>query len=752
MAGGNLGISNLDIPCEQPFLNVINHGERWATYLTTSPWGLTSEETGIQLDTDGWPTSLTPSGIITGTISNGSGGAGTILNVTGVTSGFLWVGGTISGTGVTGGTKITAFGTGNGGTGTYVISVSQNVTSTTITEVPVFDAIGCGGIMSNNGGYPAGHYGVTFTGTGTLDFPNVKMGSSNITNPTSNRYELDANGDGSGFFVAITSTAASPNHVRAIRIFRMSDIGGGNPTGYEALLASGQVINPKYIERFSGMKNFRFMNWSHADGSSDLPGGYPNAGSDGICVTWAARPTLATSLWNSQAYTVYSTVYANGQYIGPFTPIEAWCQLCNLTGADGWFQHPNLVDNTYIDGFADLVHANLNAPLKAYIVYSNEVFFNTDLNATILANSPQALAALPSDPPGTFTMGFDYWCLMTTVIADRWKTRWGADASRVVAMMDFPSYGDISGFNNTNAAWTGAVASHLDGGSIAPYISSFAFPHEWYRRPDGGFNAFFSQMLVGDQLLYGTSPPSTGGTSTAYTLTTTAGGSGMAANRSTPGAVPATPADGTQVMGLFHVNNGATPTLRVDGGNIYPIQVIAGTALAAGSYGPTGAQTAPALFVFDAVAAAWVTTNPGWPGGYVQQTIDQATTAYNNLKAAYPGLTFASYEGGLQLFPAYFGVVDTACETFLASCNADSRMTDVCLALLNRWRTLTGNALFNWFGDVSVANPFGSFGVLTYLAEPDTPKYLALMSFLGSTTPASPTTTNLAPNALMISY
>jgi hypothetical protein len=67
--------------------------------------------------------------VVTGAITT------TTLTVTAVSSGTLRVGQTISGTGVTGGTTITALGTGTGGTGTYIVSVSQSVTSTTITAV-----------------------------------------------------------------------------------------------------------------------------------------------------------------------------------------------------------------------------------------------------------------------------------------------------------------------------------------------------------------------------------------------------------------------------------------------------------------------------------------------------------------------------------------------------------------------------------------------------------------------------------------
>jgi hypothetical protein len=69
---------------------------------------------------------------VTGEIST------TTLTVTAVTKGHLFPGVTISGSGVTAGTKITAFGTGTGGAGTYTVSASQTVASTTITaKLPV---------------------------------------------------------------------------------------------------------------------------------------------------------------------------------------------------------------------------------------------------------------------------------------------------------------------------------------------------------------------------------------------------------------------------------------------------------------------------------------------------------------------------------------------------------------------------------------------------------------------------------------
>lgn len=55
--------------------------------------------------------------------------AGTVLTLSGTIQGVFAVGMTLQGTGVTNGTTIVSFGTGNGGIGTYNLSVSQTVST-----------------------------------------------------------------------------------------------------------------------------------------------------------------------------------------------------------------------------------------------------------------------------------------------------------------------------------------------------------------------------------------------------------------------------------------------------------------------------------------------------------------------------------------------------------------------------------------------------------------------------------------------
>ena len=76
--------------------------------------------------------------------------APTTLNVTAVSSGTLYLGQTIQGTGISVNTMITALGTGSGGTGTYTVSNSQNISSETMyalnfTQIPTTDGAFSGG-------------------------------------------------------------------------------------------------------------------------------------------------------------------------------------------------------------------------------------------------------------------------------------------------------------------------------------------------------------------------------------------------------------------------------------------------------------------------------------------------------------------------------------------------------------------------------------------------------------------------------
>jgi len=144
---------------------------------------------------------ITAGATFTGSIS------GTTLTVTAITGGAVNVGQVISGTGITGGTSITALGTGAGGLGTYTVSVSQTVASTTITAVATPGVITVATAPANNDQ-------VVFSTTGTLPTGITAGTAYYVVNRTSTTFQISATSGGtaintSGFSQTGTHTATS---------------------------------------------------------------------------------------------------------------------------------------------------------------------------------------------------------------------------------------------------------------------------------------------------------------------------------------------------------------------------------------------------------------------------------------------------------------------------------------------------------------------------------------------------------------
>lgn len=149
--------------------------------------------------------------VVTGSISS------TTLTVTAVTSGTLAVGVALSGTGVTAGTTITALGTGTGGAGTYTVSASQTVSSTTIT---------------------AGKASIDFTGI--PDWARrITISMAGLSNVGPNAIMLRVGSSGSGYEVAgYVSTGTS---------FTNSAIGvNSGATGFNLFGSSDTGTNPAF--------------------------------------------------------------------------------------------------------------------------------------------------------------------------------------------------------------------------------------------------------------------------------------------------------------------------------------------------------------------------------------------------------------------------------------------------------------------------------------------------------------------------
>jgi len=138
-------ITNGTIAAGQSLFSVGVTNETVITALGTGTGGIGTYTINLsQTLTSRQMNSATVGAQVTGSIST------TTLTVTAVASGTLFVGQTIQGTGVTALTIITALGTGSGGVGTYTVSTSQTVSSTTLyglnfSQLPSTDGAFTGG-------------------------------------------------------------------------------------------------------------------------------------------------------------------------------------------------------------------------------------------------------------------------------------------------------------------------------------------------------------------------------------------------------------------------------------------------------------------------------------------------------------------------------------------------------------------------------------------------------------------------------
>lgn len=183
--------------------------------------------------------------------------SGTVMTVTAVSAGTIVVGQTVFGTGVTENTTITSFGSGSGGVGTYNVSASQTVASTSISCIGVFrDTPLTGGsgtgataniVIANNRVYSVAivnegvNYAVGDTLSATLSGStngiatiSAVTGGSNYTNGTYTSVPLTG-GTGSG---AQATIVVASNAVSSVTI---TNVGSGY-TVSDAMSASATLL------------------------------------------------------------------------------------------------------------------------------------------------------------------------------------------------------------------------------------------------------------------------------------------------------------------------------------------------------------------------------------------------------------------------------------------------------------------------------------------------------------------------------
>ncbi|WP_278921413.1 MULTISPECIES: hypothetical protein [Pseudophaeobacter] len=107
--------------------------------------------------------------------------------------------------------------------------------------------------------------------------------------------------------------------------------------------AAGEIFNPRWLDLLDGFAALRFMDWMQTNNSP--------------LIGWEDRPRVRDYSWARKG-----------------VPLEIMLELANQLGTDPWFNMPHQADDSYIRNFAKQVAADLDADLKTYVEYSNEVW------------------------------------------------------------------------------------------------------------------------------------------------------------------------------------------------------------------------------------------------------------------------------------------------------------------------------------------------------------------------------------------
>ncbi len=330
--------------------------------------------------------------------------------------------------------------------------------------------------------YPAGQYIILYDGQGTIS---CGYDATEIVASSSPGREVCNVASPSVVGIQINITSTDPNHtgdyIRNIRVVQAQ---------YKSLLDSGEIFNPTFISIIKPFSLLRFMDWGNTNGATSYNGtNDPTIVNSG---NWSDRTTPSSAMWG----------VPNG------VPVETEVALLNEVDADGWFNLPVTATNDYMTQEATLVHNSLNAPQKAYIEFSNEMWNFGFTQIEYAEEQGEALwpNALTTIDPSTgsdysaYSIGLNWYAMRVAQMCDIWKSVWGADANRVVCVMGSQAAGpSISSEELACTLWSEAPCATNHGISalaIAPYFG-YDVPNSWTTQPDGGLGDLFTEISSG---------------------------------------------------------------------------------------------------------------------------------------------------------------------------------------------------------------------------------------------------------------
>ncbi len=357
---------------------------------------------------------------------------------------------------------------------------------------------------------PEGQYTVLYDGSGVLEFGSSGAVKNIKKVPNENKYTFDLS---LRSFDSENETAASDTNAFNINIksesndngaiMNMKDIRivmpGGTCTGNPFIHVNGQsecpngstyesfverlnedrttiIFNPDYLSFLRNFKVIRMMNLMEASlkklcfNANDCPD---------TVGTWDHRAKLDDAVWGGNDQRTIDEEHKG-------VPVEVMITLANTLKRDIWVNMPHVATDDYVTQYAKQVYKDLDASLKIYIEYSNEVWnpgFAGHAYTTSKGNA-LGLNKIPDDTQqycdtlspekreknlrcqGDYYARLNYYSQRSVEIFNRWKIEFNDSNSRLVRIL-----GSFIGDRVlTERMIENVSVSEIDAIAIAPYF------------------------------------------------------------------------------------------------------------------------------------------------------------------------------------------------------------------------------------------------------------------------------------------
>lgn len=200
--------------------------------------------------------------------------------------------------------------------------------------------------MARMPSHHGGDFVMLYDGAGTFRFDSngLIMGTQA---PGRTTFNVKPDGD----LTLVISATDTTNYIRNIRIV---------PAAFESDYATAP-FHPAFLERLRGFSTIR-------------------------CMDLASTNLTTVSSWTQRKR---PEQYPQADVTG--IAIEHMIDLCNTLHADMWYCVPHLADDNYMRNAAELIKNRLNADLKLYVEWSNEVWNSQFAASQYAANQGQLL-------------------------------------------------------------------------------------------------------------------------------------------------------------------------------------------------------------------------------------------------------------------------------------------------------------------------------------------------------------------------